>query len=35
MDTEVVLQLVDNPEVHALGTKVRALLQEVCGSISA
>jgi uncharacterized protein (DUF302 family) len=35
MDTEVVLQLVDNPEVHALGTEVRALLQKVCTSISA
>jgi uncharacterized protein (DUF302 family) len=29
MDPEVVLQLVDNPEVHALGREVRALLQRV------
>ena len=35
MDTEVVLQLVDNPKVHALGTEVRALLKKVCRSISA
>ena len=35
MDTEVVLQLVDNPEVHALGKEVRALLQRVCASLKA
>jgi len=29
MDTEVVLQVVDKPEVHALGKKVKALLQRV------
>lgn len=34
MDTEIVLKLVDNPKIHALGTQVRALLQEVCTSIS-
>jgi uncharacterized protein (DUF302 family) len=34
MDTEVVLKLVDNPKIHALGTEVRALLQDVCASIS-
>jgi len=34
MDPEVVLQLVDNPEVHALGKEVRALLQRVCSSLS-
>jgi uncharacterized protein (DUF302 family) len=33
MDTEVVLQLVDNPKVHALGTEVRTLLQRVCASL--
>ena len=35
MDTEVVLQLVDNPEVRALGKEVRALLQRVCASLNA
>lgn len=35
MDTEVVLQLVDKPEVHALGKEVRALLQRVCTSLQA
>ncbi len=29
MDPETVLQLVENPEVHALGKEVRALLQRV------
>ncbi len=33
MDTEVVLQLVDKPEVHALGNEVRARLQRVCASL--
>lgn len=33
MDTEVVLQLVDKPEVHALGKEVRARLQRVCASL--
>jgi len=33
MDPEVVLQLVDKPEVHALGKEVRALLQRVCASL--
>jgi len=35
MDPEVVLQLVDKPEVHALGKEVRALLQRVCASLKA
>lgn len=35
MDTEVVLQLVDKPEVHALGKEVRELLQKVCSSLKA
>jgi uncharacterized protein (DUF302 family) len=35
MDTEIVLQLVDNPEVHTLGKEVRALLQRVCASLKA
>ena len=35
MDTEVILQLVDNPEMHALGKEVRALLQRVCASLKA
>ena len=35
MDPEVVLQLVDKPEVHALGKEVRALLQRVCTSLKA
>jgi len=33
MDPEVVLQLVDKPEVHALGKEVRALLQRVCANL--
>ena len=35
MDVEAVLQLVDKPEVHALGKEVRALLQKVCASLEA
>ena len=35
MDPEAVLQLVDKPEVHALGREVRALLQRVCASLKA
>lgn len=35
MDPEVVLQLVDKPEVHVLGKEVRALLQRVCASLKA
>jgi len=35
MDPEVVLRLVDKPEVHALGKEVRALLQRVCASLKA
>jgi uncharacterized protein (DUF302 family) len=35
MDPEVVLQLVDKPEVHAIGREVRALLQRVCASLKA
>ena len=35
MDPEVVLQLVDKPEVHALGKEVRVLLQRVCTSLKA
>ena len=35
MDPEAVLQLVDKPEVHALGKEVRALLQRVCASRNA
>ena len=35
MDTEVVLQLVDQPAVHALGKEVRTLLQRVCTSLKA
>ncbi len=35
MDTDVVLRLVDKPEVHALGKEVRALLQRVCASLEA
>lgn len=35
MDPEAVLQLVDKPEVHALGKEVRALLQRVCASLNA
>lgn len=34
-DPEAVLQLVDTPEVHALGKEVRALLQRVCASLKA
>ena len=34
MDPEAVLQLVDKPEVHALGKEVRALLQRVCASVN-
>ena len=35
MDTDVVLKLVDKPEVHALGTEVKILLQRVCASLDA
>jgi uncharacterized protein (DUF302 family) len=35
MDPEVVLQLVDQPVVHALGKEVRTLLQRVCASLKA
>ena len=35
MDPEAVLQLVDKPEVHALGKEVRTLLQRVCASLKA
>jgi uncharacterized protein (DUF302 family) len=35
MDPEAVLQLVDKPEVHALGKEIRALLQRVCASLKA
>ena len=35
MDPQVVLQLVDKPEVHALGKEVRILLQRVCASLKA
>ncbi len=35
MDPEAVLQLVDKPEVHALGKEVRTLLQRVCASLGA
>ena len=35
MDPEAVLQLVDKPEVHALGKQVRALLQRVRDSLKA
>ena len=35
MDPEAVLQLVDKPEVHAIGKEVRALLQRVCASLKA
>ena len=34
MDPEVVLQLVDKPEVQALGKEVRALLERVCANLS-
>lgn len=33
MDPEVVLKLVDQPAVHALGKEVRTLLQRVCASL--
>lgn len=33
MDPAAVLQLVDKPQVHALGQEVRALLQKVCASL--
>ena len=33
MDTGVVLQLVDKPEIQALGKEVRGLLQRVCASL--
>ena len=35
MDPEVVLRLVDKPEVHVLGKEVKALLQRVCTSLKA
>ena len=35
MDTEVVLQLVDKPEIHALGLEVKALLRRVSESLKA
>ena len=35
MDPEVVLRLVDKPEVHVLGRQVRVLLQRVCDSLKA
>ena len=35
MDTDVVLQLVDKPEIHALGMEVKTLLQRVCASLNA
>ena len=35
MDTDVVLKLVDKPEVHDLGKEVRVLLQRVCASLKA
>ena len=35
LDPEAVLQLVDKPEVHALGKEIRALLQRVCASLKA
>ena len=35
MDPEVVLQLVDQPAVHALSKEVRTLLQRVCASLKA
>lgn len=35
MDPEAVLQLVDKPEVHAVGKQVRILLQRVCASLEA
>ena len=35
MDTDIVLKLVDKPEVQALGKEVKALLQRVCASLQA
>ena len=35
MDTDVVLQLVDKPEVQVLGKEVKVLLQRVCTSLNA
>ena len=35
MDPEVVLKLVDKPEVHVIGKEVKALLQRVCASLKA
>jgi uncharacterized protein (DUF302 family) len=35
MDPEAVLQLVERPEVHAVGKEVRLLLQRVCASLKA
>lgn len=35
MDTAVVLQLVDKPEIHALGKEVKALLQRVSARLKA
>ena len=35
MDPEVVLKLVDKPEVHVIGKEVKALLQQVCASLKA
>ena len=35
MDTDVVLKLVDKPEVQELGKEVRVLLQRVCASLKA
>lgn len=35
MDPEVVLRLVDRPEVHAVGKEVRILLERVCDSLKA
>ena len=35
MDPAAVLQLVDKPQVGALGKEVRALLQRVCASLKA
>jgi uncharacterized protein (DUF302 family) len=33
MDTDVVLRLVDKPEVQALSKEVKAILQRVCASL--
>ena len=35
MDPSAVLQLVDKPEVHAIGKEVLVLLQKVCASLEA